>query len=91
MPPVIKVGDVVKARWFDDPDWYAGIVQENDREGLFIWCPHRDTPEDGRTAENYVSVGYLEDAHEVIVMPEGATVAITRKDVAKDRTENRVE
>jgi hypothetical protein len=105
MPPVIKVGDVVKAQWFGDPNWYAGIVQKREKEPrnywskkaggvvydtgydlkheFFIWCPHRDTPEDGRTVENYVSVGYLDEAHEIIVMPEGATVAITRKDIAK--------
>ena len=66
------IGDVVKARWFDDPAWYAGIVQQDYADPrLFIYCPHRDTPEDGRTTDNYVTVGYLEDACEVQLMSQG--------------------
>lgn len=64
-----RVGDVVKAHWFDDLTWYAGIVEKDeDDPRLFIYCPHRDTPEDGRTTDNYVTVGYLENAHEVILL-----------------------
>jgi len=48
----VKLGDVVLARWFDNPRWFVGVVKK-DEEGLYIDC------DDG-------TVGYLEDADEVI-------------------------
>lgn len=47
----VKIGDTVKAVWFDDPTWYEGQVKE-DEDGLFI-----DVEGD--------IIGYLNDADEV--------------------------
>jgi hypothetical protein len=49
-----KVGDKVKLRWYDDPQWYEGTVKD-DAEGLYVVL------EDN-------SVGYLEDADEVHIL-----------------------
>lgn len=76
-----REGDVVRALWYDDPTWYVGIVKKDEeayRDGrLYIECPHLDCLTQGRRAENYVAVGYLEDAHEVQLMkPVDVTHAI---------------
>lgn len=48
----VKVGDKVKAHWYDDPIWYEGRVKEDD-QGLYIEL------EGDR-------IGYLDDADGVI-------------------------
>jgi len=81
-----REGDVVRAMWFDDSTWYAGIVKKDEEDGrLYIECPHLDCPTQGRRTENYVAVGYLGDAHEVeLLRPIDAihsTEIITREDL----------
>jgi hypothetical protein len=51
----VKVGDRIKARWFDDPFWYKGTVFVHDGK-LAIQT---------RTPGGSEAIGYLEDADEV--------------------------
>lgn len=51
----VKVGDKVKARWFDDPVWYHGTVFLKDGKLAILT----------KTPGGSEAIGYLEDADEV--------------------------
>jgi hypothetical protein len=53
-----QVGDSVRARWFDDPKWHRGTVQE-DKDGLYISIA---------TKEGMWEKAYLKNADEVVIV-----------------------
>lgn len=58
----VKVDDLVRARWFDDPTYYIGQVFIRDGK-LAITT---------RTPGGSEAIGFLEDADEVTLIKSGA-------------------